>query len=255
MADPNCTVCDGTGWRPVERGEVSGVERCECDQAARPAQLLEAATIPANFQRASFENFILPKKDDNPLSNETLSKAMLDAKVYSREYPMTDKAGLLLMGLPGVGKTHLATAVLKVLLERGFEGIFLDYQSLLERIRSGYNPAAGSSAREAYQAALDTAVVLLDDLGAHRVSDWVEDTVTAIINHRYNARKATIITTNLPDPDVGDALARKDPASGKYWVKDSLADRIGARARSRLFEMCRLVRITATEDYRLRGLR
>ncbi|MBI3665207.1 MAG: ATP-binding protein [Acidobacteria bacterium] len=253
MPDPNCALCDGTGWRPVQSGEVTGVERCACDQATRPARLLESARIPPRFDRASFENFLLPR--DNPQANESLSKAMLGARVFAREFPHIEKPGLLFMGLPGVGKTHLAVAVLKVLLERGFECLFLDYQGLLDRIRSGYDPAAGSSAREAYQEALDTEVVLLDDLGAHRVTDWVLDTVTAVINHRYNGRRATIVTTNLPDPETGDVLAEKNPLSGHYMVRDSLGDRIGARARSRLFEMCRLVRITATEDYRLRGLR
>jgi DNA replication protein DnaC len=253
MPDPNCALCDGTGWRQVERGEVSAVERCECNQGRRPAQLLESAHIPPRFERASFENF--DNRRENPLANETLSRAMLDARTFAREYPLTDKPGLLFMGVPGVGKTHLAVAVLKVLAERGFEALFLDYQTLLDRIRQGYDKASGASAREAYEEALDTDVVLLDDLGAHRVTDWALDTVTAIINHRYNARKATLVTTNLPDEAVGDKLAEKDAGSGFYRVKDSLADRIGARARSRLFEMCRLVRITATEDYRLRGLR
>jgi DNA replication protein DnaC len=253
VPDPNCTACDGTGWRPVERGEFSGVERCQCNPLRQAANLLAAAQIPARFERASFENFLLPR--ENPLANEALGKAMLDARVFAREYPNLDKAGLLFIGLPGVGKTHLATAVLNVLLERGFECRFFDYQGLLDRIRAGYDPACGSSAREAYQAALDTEVVLLDDLGAHRITDWVEDTVTAIINHRYNARKATIVTTNLPDPVLGDVLAEKNPSSGRYSVKDSLADRIGQRSRSRLFEMCKLIRITATEDFRLRGIR
>ena len=107
-------------------------------QTGRPARLLEGAQIPARFQNASFENFILPERRENPLANETLSKAMLDAKLFSREYPFTEKAGLLFMGLPGVGKTHLATAALKVMIERGFESVFLDYQGLLDRIRSGF---------------------------------------------------------------------------------------------------------------------
>ena len=255
MADPNCPLCDGTGFRTVERGEFSAAEPCECRQTHRPAQLLEAAQIPPRFERAAFDNFLLPGQQNNPIANENLSKAMLDARVFAREFPQLDKPGLLFMGLPGVGKTHLAVATLRVLLERGFEARFFDYQNLLERIRSGYDPASGSAAREAYQAALDTEVILLDDLGAHRISDWVEDTVTAIINHRYNQRKATIVTTNLPDPDLGDAWADKKPATGRYSVKDTLTDRIGARSRSRLFEMCKLIRITVTEDYRLRGVR
>ncbi len=255
MADLNCALCDGTGWRPIERGGLSAVERCQCNPLRKPAQLLESAQIPPRFEQASFDNFILPRRQENPLANDNLSMAINIARVFAREFPLTEKSGLLFMGAPGVGKTHLATAVLRVLLDRGFEGRFFDYQTLLEKIRSGYDPASGSSAREAYEAVLETEVVLLDDLGAHRVSDWVEDTVAAVINHRYNQSKATIVTTNLPDPDLGDRTADKDPATGHYSLRDTLTQRIGARSRSRLFEMCKLVRITVTEDYRMKGLR
>ena len=255
MADPNCTLCDGTGWRPIEHGAVTAVERCACNPLRQPEALLEAARIPARFERASFDNFVLPRRQDNPIANDNLSLAMNVARVFAREFPQTEKPGLLFMGLPGVGKTHLATAVLRVLIEGGFEGRFFDYQTLLEKIRSGYDPASGSAAREAYEAALETEVVLLDDLGAHRVTDWVEDTVAAIINHRYNQRKATLVTTNLPDPDLGDPQADKQPGAAHYSVRDTLTQRIGARSRSRLFEMCKLVRIAVTEDYRMRGVR
>jgi len=253
MADLNCALCDGTGWRPVERGEVSGVERCACNPLRAPVRLLASAGIPRRFQEAAFENF--DTRPENRVANETLSKAWLDSRTFVRHYPAVDKPGLMFLGLPGVGKTHLAVAVLKGLVEKGFQGLFFDYQTLLERIMSGWNEASGSSERGAYQAALDAEVLLVDDLGAHRVIEWVEDTIFSIINHRYNERKATIVTSNLPDPDLGGVIATRHPASGKYSVRDTLADRIGARARSRLFEMCRLVRITATEDYRLRGVR
>jgi len=253
MAEENCRFCDGTGWRPVVRGEVSGVERCLCNPSRGPARLLESASIPPRFEQATFDNF--DTRPENRIANEALSKVWVDARAFVRQYPAVDKPGLILMGLPGVGKTHLAVAVLKGLLDKGFQGLFFDYRNLLDRIMSGWNESAGSSERGAYQAVMDAEVLLLDDLGAHRVIEWVEDTIFSIINHRYNEKKATIVTTNLPDPDLGDVVASKNPASGKYSVHDTLADRIGARARSRLFEMCRLVRITATEDYRLRGVR
>ena len=144
----------------------------------------------------------------------------------------------------------LCVAALRILISRGFKGLFFDYQNLLDRIRTGYDQASGAADREAYRFALDAEVLMLDDLGAHRVTEWVEDTVTSIITYRCNNRKPLIATTNLPDPDAGSAMFDKSP--GKIDYKTSLADRIGSRARSRLFEMCKVVRMPLVEDYRLR---
>jgi len=253
-ADPQCPHCEGTGWKQVVRDGVEAVERCACLQGARQEALLGKARIPERFREASFDNFFPPSPRENPIENEALTRVMLTAKAFAREYsPSSAKSGLMLQGPTGVGKTHLATAVLKELIERGFECAFFDYQNLLDRIRQSYNAAAGAADKQAYRAVLETDVILLDDLGSHRVTDWVEDTVTAIINHRYNARKALIVTTNLPDPELGDKIAEKDPVSGQYNVKDTLADRIGSRARSRLYEICKVVRIQA-KDYRLKDI-
>jgi DNA replication protein DnaC len=249
--NPDCLECDGTGWKQVTRDGVAAVERCGCVETQRKDTLVERASVPARFQEASFENFRLPR--ENPIAYESLGMAMNDARVFAREYPFTPKPGLMFQGNPGVGKTHLAAAVMNELVNRGFECVFFDYQNLLDRIRAGYNAAAGASDKAAYQIALDTEVLLLDDLGSHRVTEWVEDTVTAIINHRYNAKKAIIVTTNLPDENLGDRRADKNPVSGQYHIKDTLADRVGPRVRSRLFEMCRVVRME-TRDFRLKDL-
>ncbi len=251
--NPDCPHCDGTGWKQVVNDGVEAVERCNCFQRDRGETLFVRAQIPERFRKADFENFSPGSLSENPNAYEAMVKVMLTAKAFARDYPSLSKLGLLLQGRTGVGKTHLATAVLRQLLSRGFECVFFDYQTLLDRIRQSYNPAAGAADKQAYRAALDTEVVLIDDLGSHRVTEWVEDTVTAIINHRYNERKALIVTTNLPDPVLGDASVEKDAVSGKYNVKDTLADRIGARARSRIYEMCRVVQVPG-EDYRLRNV-
>ena len=179
--------------------------------------------------------------------------ASIGVRQYADQYPFGERRGLLLQGPPGVGKTHLAAAALKKLIERGFGGRFFDYQTLLQRIRDGYNAAAGTSDREAYRTALDAEILVLDDLGAHRATDWVYDTVTAIITHRYNENLATIVTTNLAMPEAGDVQRYKDPATGTYRMRETLGERIGERAVSRLFEMCRPIRIH-TQDYRRRSL-
>ena len=243
-----CAICGGSGWKIVEREGVSGAEKCECANAGREQRVEARANIPPLYQNASVDNFILPA--DNPVSRTQLASVVLTVRAYVREYPNVPKPGLLFIGAPGTGKTHLAVAALRSLIARGFEGVFYDFQALLNHIRSGYDVASGTMDREAYRSALEAEILVLDDLGAHRVTDWVEDTVTSIVTQRCNHRRATIVTTNLRDPEVGDQRGSglQDDIHSKYFLEE----RIGMRARSRLFEMCKLIKMPDVEDYRLK---
>ena len=250
MALENCPQCNGTGWIIVQQEEVSGAQRCDCEAVSRAAKLEERALVPPLYRNASLDNFVLPR--DNMIAHRDLASVLLEIKAFVREFPNDKRPGLLLLGEPGTGKTHLAVAALRLLMAKGFAGLFYDYQTLLDNIREGYDPAAGSSSKEAYRIALDAEILLLDDLGAHRVTDWVEDTVTSIITHRCNHRKPLIATSNLSDPDAGGVAREKQLLPGRGDYRITLSERIGPRARSRLFEMCRVVKMPLIEDFRLR---
>jgi DNA replication protein DnaC len=240
-----CPLCDGTGWRPLEKRDASGVTRraveaCSCQAARRDlGWWMDRAQIPPRFRGCTFDDFFVPS------DNASLQLALVKARGFANQYPAVER-GLLLLGNPGVGKTHLTVAALKHLMEQaGTECLFCSFPDLLERLQESYDPVALRSKAEILEPVLETSVVAIDDLGARRVSDWVEDTVTYILNYRYNKKLPTLLTSNLPDGPA-EASAVRSP-SGKYRVADSLVDRIGVRIYSRLFEMCEKITIQAPD--------
>lgn len=251
MPEPVCPLCDGTGYTVVERAGLSGAVRCSCSVQTRANSLRGSTNIPPKYEYASLDNFQIPQ--ENPIARAGLGKVLMQVRSFVREFPAPDRPGLLLVGDTGTGKTHLAIAALKAIVEKGHEGLFYDFQNLLDRIRSGYDAASGTSDREAYRNALDAEVLMLDDLGSHRVTEWVEDTVTSIITYRCNHQKPLIATTNLEVDDSGPVAYTT--AGGTQVHRKTLGDVIGARARSRLFEMCRIIRMPAVEDYRVKRSR
>jgi DNA replication protein DnaC len=251
MPEDVCPKCDGTGWTIVERAGLSGAVRCSCAQLKRPDAARKAASIPSNYDNVSLDNFEMPQS--NPLARQGLGKVLMQVRSFVREFPAEDRPGLLLVGDTGSGKTHLAVAALRAIMDRGHEGLFYDFQNLLDRIRSGYDASSGVSDREAYRSAMEAEVLLLDDLGSHRVTEWVEDTVTSIITYRCNHRKPLIATTNLQVEESGPVAYTT--AGGTAVHRKSLGDVIGLRARSRLFEMCRIIHMPAVEDFRVKRAR
>jgi DNA replication protein DnaC len=244
-ASPVCPLCEGSGWKPVGGtgpGQPRRVTRCDCMAGARSQRLLEAARIPARYEHCELTNFDPPR---GPYY-EALSNARLQAGRFVEEYPV-EKTGLLIVGPIGVGKTHLAAGILKELVaSKGIPCLFYDYRELLKEIQNSYNSSVQTTELEVLRPVFDAEVLALDELGAVKPTEWVWDTVSLILNTRYNNKRATIITTNFPDEPAAAAGPR-----GALPREESLGDRIGERMRSRLHEMCRIVPMQG-EDFRKR---
>jgi DNA replication protein DnaC len=168
---------------------------------------------------------------------------------FVRDYPNSAEKGLMLMGPSGVGKTHLAVAALKELIRRGHGGLFCDYRELLKEIQASYNPASQSTEMGILEPIRMAEILIIDDLGASKPSDWVRDIVGIVLNARYNENRTTLVTTNYLDKPATEGEPSRLPGGRLIPAsrEDALEQRIGSRMRSRLYEMCRTVEVLAPD--------
>jgi len=259
MAREDCALCRGTGWKLVARKDGTPgnlAVACECGMEERAGVVMERARIPKRYEHCDFESYVVDLADGKTWTaqhDQSLKNAKLTVQGFLGSYPATEK-GLLLIGPSGVGKTHLAVAALKELVRRGYAGLFCDYRELLKEIQASYNPASESTEMGVLEPVRTTEVLVLDDLGASKPSDWVRDIVGIVLNARYNEKRTTIITTNYLDAPPSEGEATRLP-NGKLVAairEDTLEQRIGTRIRSRLYEMCRSVEVYAPDFRRER---
>src|SRR6185295_18209200 len=223
-----CEFCDDTGWKPIEQNGIRRVIRCDCRRARIGQERLAGSNIPKRYQHCTIANFTA--------YNESLERAAVQAAAMADAFPVVSR-GLFLEGQPGVGKTHLAVAVLKCVIQStGARGVFYDTRDLLRVIRSTYDASIRTTEIEVLRPVMTAELLVLDDLGAEKTSEWVEETMNLIVNTRYSQNRLTIFTSNYPDiPDDTEP--------------NSLLFRIGGRMRSRLHEMCDFVELDGA-DYR-----
>lgn len=236
-----CERCGGTGFEIVEKDGREFAQPCACRAAgrARP-DFVKGSRIPARYEACSLDNFA----PWTPSHAAALERAM----VYCSGYPhlgSDEGKGILLTGKNGVGKTHLAVAVLRELVtSKGASGQFWDFHELIREIRSSYDEQTRTTELQVLAPVVEADVLLLDDLGAWRMTDWMLDTLFFIVNQRYLARRATIITTNFPDRSPEEAEADRGNRRTEYLV-----ERVGNSVRSRLMEMSVVIRLDG-EDHR-----
>lgn len=233
---------------------------CDCTKTDQPDRALARARIPERYRHCDFDNFETDNEIENvardqlQIWNRSLAQAKLIVQRFAQEFPFPSGSenGLLLMGSCGAGKTHLAVSALKQIVLRGHNGLFYDYRELLKEIQDSYNAESQSTEMSVLEPVLKAELLVLDDVGSSKPSFWALETVGHVLNTRYNEKRVTLLTTNYLDADSAGAAAVSSPRVAGMrtpTIDDSLTERVGKRIRSRLYEMCRTVEISAP-DYR-----
>lgn len=228
MSGVGCARCQETPtW---VRNADGRLERCPCQREASIHRAIAHARIPARYLRSDLDHFVTYAE------NERLAQALERTKQFAAAFPAVEK-GLCFIGPAGIGKTHLAVAALRLVIERtAARGLFYDVRDLLKLIRSTYNPAVQTAEADILRPVMDAELLVLDDFGAEKTSEWVEETLTLIIATRYNDQRPTILTTNYEDTPGDQDL-------------NSLRARVGFRIHSRLHQMCEFLEFSGG-DYR-----
>ncbi len=250
LVSASCPLCEDLGMRIVTGANgKQHAEPCPCRLQKRGSKVMSRARIPMRYEHCTLESF----ETGFAGAHHSLRRAFLLVRRYLDGYPLeTEGTGLLFTGSIGVGKTHLAVALLReLILQRGASGLFCDYRDLLKQVQNSYNPNVAETELEVLSPVFDAEVLVLDEIGASKPSEWVWDTVAHILNTRYNHRRVTILTTNYPNqPPAGTRGYESAAGQARSAMREeTLGDRIGERMRSRLQEMCLPVEMTG-QDFR-----
>jgi DNA replication protein DnaC len=234
-----CPECGGTGWvlRSADGERIA--RECGCQKQEARLRRFHAAEVPERYRDCSFEDFRLVKKRDKDSLrvNDSLANGKRVAQEFADAYPFVE-SGLLFMGPAGLGKTHLAIAILnEVTKAKGRHALYVNFSDLLLKIQSTFRTDAAETKEDVITPYADVELLVLDELGATKPSDFARDMLYALLNTRYNHKRITIATSNYMDELSGGA-------------REKLEDRIGYTLRSRLHEMCQTIHLSG-DDYRL----
>ena len=184
----------------VEREEA---KICEAQNFAKKREiekLFSISNLGERFSKSTFESFL----DRN--GSETAYKV---AVKYVKTFKEWNGESLMLWGEPGNGKTHLAAAIVNELSKKGYIVVFQSVPELLQRIRSTFNSENKENETQIMRALLECDLLILDDIGAEKTTEWVEEKLFNIIDGRYRKELPTLYTSNLEPKELKNQVGKR----------------------------------------------
>ena len=189
----SCEICEDTGFTETEM--------CTCMKKMIINANVLSSGIGALIEKQSFDNFDLDWYKDNPEIYESMKNNLKVVKKYATEFKLPTAKNMLILGTTGTGKTHVTTAIAKIVIEKGYEVLYDSAQNIIDafendKFRHGYGQYEPQG-----QKYLDCDLLIIDDLGTEFQTQFSLSALYNILNTRQNRSLPTIISTNLQNFD------------------------------------------------------
>lgn len=184
----------------VEREEAKIREAQNFAKKREIEKLFSISNLGERFSKSTFESFL----DRN--GSETAYKV---AVKYVKTFKEWNGESLMLWGEPGNGKTHLAAAIVNELSKKGYIVVFQSVPELIQRIRSTFNSENKENETQIMRALLECDLLILDDIGAEKTTEWVEEKLFNIIDGRYRKELPTLYTSNLEPKELKHQVGKR----------------------------------------------
>lgn len=199
--EETCPICKGAGFvHPLldsGQPDFSRVVPCQCKREElrrKKFQYLQKYSNLGFLSRLTFDNLSPKGKRDDAISQEHFARGYQMARAFADN----PKGWLVFFGPGGCGKTHLACAIANHCLNLGQPAFYIGAADLLDHLRRTFSPTSDISYDELFEQVKNTPLLVLDDLSMEGATPWAKEKLEQLLNHRFNARLATVITTDVP---------------------------------------------------------
>ena len=182
----------------IQKAEIETFKNAQREREVR--ELFAISDLGDRFEKASFENY---------QTRPGAEKAEKISRYYADNFDEFGLESILLWGIPGNGKSHLAAAVHNLLRKQGKVVVFVSMPELLKRIKATFGNGNNESEQQILKALNICDLLIIDDIGAEKTSEWVQEIIFLIIDNRYRRNKPVMATSNLEPKELAARIGKR----------------------------------------------